>query len=78
MNNYYYLHQLPSFSLVLTVLNRDSSVDEYLFSGMVLTSPTWGSARGDKQVDQEIHFNFQNCKIVSPNAPALGASPLSF
>lgn len=78
MNNYYYLHRLPNFSMVLTMLNRDASVDEYLFSGMVLTSPTWGTGRGDKEVDQELHFNFQNCRVVSPNGPALGASPLSF
>ena len=78
MRNYYYLHQLPNFSLSLAVINRDASVDEYLFGGMVLTSPTWGTARGDKQMDQELHFKFGTLQIVSPNAPAPGASPLSF
>ena len=77
MNNYYFLHKLPNFTITSTVLNRDASVDEYLFSGVVLTAPTWGTAKGDKQMDQELHFNFQNCTIVSPNAPVLGASPLS-
>jgi hypothetical protein len=77
MNNYYYLHALPSFTIGTTMLNRDGSVDEYLFTGVVLTAPTWGNVRGDKQVDQELHFKFQNCQVVGPGAPPAGTQPLA-
>jgi hypothetical protein len=47
---------IPQFSITLNILNRDGSIDEYLFQGVQWNRPRFGNFRAQKEVDQSIDF----------------------
>jgi hypothetical protein len=61
MAAYYSSGIIPQFALSLSVLNRDSSVDEYLYTGMQFTKPKFGNFRALKEVDQAVDFVWSQC-----------------
>lgn len=77
-NLYFVDHQFITFTINTSVLNRDQSVDEFTFIGCEADMPDLGDFMGTKQVNNELKFKCQQLQMVSPNAPAQGASPLSF
>lgn len=52
---------IPIFSLAASVLNRDNSVDEYLFSGVQWENPNFGNFRALKEVDESLQFMWSTC-----------------
>lgn len=47
---------IQQFSLMASVVNRDSTVDEYLWSGVQFEDGKFGNFRTDKEVDQRLNF----------------------
>jgi hypothetical protein len=56
MNAYHDSGIIPQFSMTLTVLNRDGTTDEYLFSGVQWIRPRFGNFRATKEVDERLEF----------------------
>lgn len=62
---------LNHFNMLATVLNRDSTVDQYMFTAGVLSRHQGGNFRADKEVDQRIEFNFQRMALTAGYAALL-------
>lgn len=77
-NNYFNNHTFTSFVIAGSVINRDGTIDEHLFTGCEVDDPDFGDFEGAKQVNNEMNLRCQQYQVIGPNAPAPGASPLSF
>lgn len=55
-NAYYSSGLIPQFSLQLSVRNRDSSIDEYIFTGLQFMRWRFGNFRSTRQVDMQCEF----------------------
>lgn len=60
---------IPIFSIQLSILNRDSTIDEYLYSGVQWETPDFGNFRALKEVDQGLAFMWSDC-VKTGGAPA--------
>lgn len=74
MNDFYNSGAMPHFSISCSVLNRDNSVDQYLFTGVVWTKPTFGNFKADKEVDQTLNFQAQNMIATAGGVGTVGVS----
>ena len=80
MNNFYSLHLLPKFTIQVTVLNHDGSVDSYIATNAVFLNPSMGQFVADKEVMYEMSFKADNfvSAVGAPALPPTQASPLGF
>jgi hypothetical protein len=77
-NNYFQLHLFDSFNFAASCINRDGTVDEFLFLGGEVDGEDLGDFMGTKAVNNEMKVRCQSFQMVSANGPVLGADPLSF
>jgi hypothetical protein len=56
MQGYHYAGIIPQFAIAVNVRNRDGTVDEYLYSGVQFSKPSFGNYKGVKEVDMKIGF----------------------
>lgn len=56
MAGYHFTGIIPQFSITVNVMNRDGSIDEYLYSGVQFSKPSFGNYRGVKEVDMKVGF----------------------
>jgi hypothetical protein len=68
--NFYNARQLSHFAIQATVLNRDGSTDQYLWSNTILHRATGGNWRADKEVDQRVEFRADSM-VVTGGAGAI-------
>lgn len=78
MQNFFFRDARPNFSATYFITNKDGSIDRVVFIGGKITRPDLGRFSGEKDVEQGISLSFTQGRIFGPNAPILGASPLSF
>lgn len=62
---------IPQFTLSINVLNRDGTVDEYLYTGVQFTKPKLGNYKAMKEVDQALDFVWSDCVATGASAPFL-------
>lgn len=68
---YHNIGLIPIFTLLTTVLNRDGSVDERLYTGVQFNRPRFGNYRALKEVDQGLQFSYGLCQPVGGATPFL-------
>lgn len=73
MQAYYNSGLISQFTLSLAVLNRDGSIDDYLYTGVQLSRPRLGNFRSEKEVDMQIEFRWAQLILTASPAPALPA-----
>lgn len=56
---------LNHFNMLVTVLNRDGSTDQYLFTAGVMSRHQGGNFRADKEVDQRVEVQFQRMILTA-------------
>jgi hypothetical protein len=56
MQAYYISGIIPQFSMAVNVRNRDGSIDEYMYTGMQFSKPSFGNYQGVKEVDMKTNF----------------------
>lgn len=56
MSAYHDAGLIPSFSITGTVMNRDGSIDEYMWTGVQWVRPRFGNFRATKEVDEQLEF----------------------
>ena len=71
MNAYHQNGIIPQFSLSLSILNRDGTVDEYLYTGVQFTKPDFGNFKAMKEVDQKVDFVWSQCVSTGGTAAFL-------
>lgn len=64
MAAYHGIGLIPQFSLATAILNRDGSVDEYLYSGVQWNKPRFGNYKALKEVDQALDFSWSDCVMT--------------
>ena len=72
-NNFFNTGRRQKFTLNCTILNRDGSVDQYVFTQVTLSRGGFGNFRADKEVDQVFSFRAQNLINTSGVVPPVGA-----
>ena len=60
MNDFYDNGLRHKFKISVRVLNRDGTVDTYLFDECSISKAKFGNFRADKEVDQSFSFRSQN------------------
>jgi hypothetical protein len=71
MDAYHSQGVIPQFQLSISILNRDGTVDEYLYTGVQFTKPAFGNFKAMKEVDQKLAFVWSNCVATGGSAPFL-------
>lgn len=61
MDAYHSSGIIPVFSIAASILNRDTSIDEYLYTGVQWNTPEFGNYAAMKEVDQHLDFMWSNC-----------------
>lgn len=56
-NGYHQQGLITQLSITVNVLNRDGSVDEYLFSNAQIKKPRFGNFRHEKEVDMRLGWS---------------------
>lgn len=62
---------IPSFAIAISILNRDGSIDEYLFTGVQFQTPHFGNFAAMKEVNQGIDFVWSDCVKTGGGTPFL-------
>src|ERR1039458_4653290 len=62
---------IPQFTLSISILNRDGTVDEYLYTGVQFTKPKFGNFKAMKEVDQTLDFVWSQCVATGGSAAFL-------
>jgi hypothetical protein len=75
MQTYHKFGVIPIFTMAASVLNRDGSIDEYIYTGVQLSRPRFGNFRSEKEVDQAIEFRAGRLKRTGANGPFLVGVP---
>lgn len=57
MQAYHFGGLIPQFGMTLNVMNRNGSVDEYLYTGVQFSRPRFGNFRATKEVDMRVDFH---------------------
>jgi hypothetical protein len=73
---YYNNGILPKFTITVSVINPDSTTDQYIFTGVVFSRPGFGDFQNIREVDQGFSWNAENCvstSNLSSIVPALAA-----
>lgn len=76
-NAYFANGVIPIFSLQGSILNRDGSIDEFLFSGVQFSKPRLGNFRAEKEVDMQMEFRASTLSgtgVIVPFLPLLAAA----
>ena len=71
MDLYYDLGVIPMMAITQTVLNRDLTTDQYLFTGVQLVRPRFGNFRATKEVDMMLEFRAQRIVLLGGVTPFL-------
>lgn len=61
MAAYHNFGLIPQFAIAVAILNRDGSVDEYLYTGVQFNKPKFGNFKAMKEVDQSLDFSWSDC-----------------
>lgn len=72
---YHSIGLIPIFTMLTSVLNRDGSIDERLYTGVQFNRPRFGQYRALKEVDQAVQFSFGLCTPVGGVTPFLTQLP---
>ncbi len=75
MNAYHSAGIIPQWNISGSVLNRNGTVDEYLWSGVQWTKPREGDFRHEKEVTQELDFSASLLTITGGALPFLSNFP---
>lgn len=62
---------IPVFSLAISILNRDGTVDEYLYTGVQFETPDFGNYAAMKEVNNGINFMWSDCVLTGGSTPFL-------
>lgn len=62
---------IPVFAMSTSILNRDGTVDEYLYSGVQWETPHFGNWRALKEVDMRLEFLWTDCIKTGGASPFL-------
>lgn len=62
---------IQQFTLLLSVLNRDGTVNESLYTGVQFVKPRAGNFRTDKEVDMRLDFRASRRFTVGATTPIL-------
>lgn len=62
---------IPQFTLSISTLNRDGTVDEFLYSGVQFTKPKFGNYKAMKEVDTSLDFVWSQCVSTGGTAAFL-------
>lgn len=62
---------IPQFAVSVSILNRDGTVDEYLYTGVQFTKPKLGNYKAMKEVDQGLDFLWSDCVATGASQPFL-------
>lgn len=65
MNDFHEAGKMRLFSISVSIVNRDDSLDEYLFQSCSLGDFDFGDWEANKEVEQEINFEAESMRIVS-------------
>lgn len=68
MSAYHQTGIIPVFSIQTSILNRDGTIDEYLYTGVQWETPDFGNFRALKEVDQRMAFMWSDC-VKTGGAP---------
>lgn len=71
MAAYHTLGIIPVFSIAASILNRDGTIDEYLYSGVQWNMPHFGNFAALKEVNQSIDFSWSDCIKTGAASPFL-------
>lgn len=70
-NAYYVNGIIPQFQMLVSVRNRDSSIDEYLYTGMQFNRPRFGTFRATREVDLRVEFKAATIQTTGAEAAFL-------
>jgi hypothetical protein len=62
---------IPVFAIAASILNRDSSIDEYLYTGVQFETPDFGNFAAMKEVDNGLSFMWSDCIKTGGGTPFL-------
>lgn len=68
MNSYYTAGITPIFNIGASVLNRDGSIDEFMYTGVQLSKPKFGHYAAEKEVDMGLEFRASLLTATGPSA----------
>ena len=74
MDMYYDEGQVPFFTVYVDVMNRDGTIDEYVYTGVQFTRPRFGNYRATKEVDMQLEFRAARCSLAGGVTPFLSAA----
>lgn len=75
MDSYFNLGNIPFFTITETVMNRDGTVDEYMYVGCQWVRPRFGNFRATKEVDMSFDFRAQRAVLTGALTPFLASLP---
>jgi hypothetical protein len=75
MDSYYDLGTIPFFTITQTVMNRDGTIDQYMFVGCQWVKPRFGNYRATKEVDLSLDFRAQRVILTGALTPFLQNLP---
>lgn len=71
MDAYHNSGIIPVFSLATSILNRDGSIDEYLYTGVQFETPDFGNFAAMKEVNNGLSFMWGDCVKTGGGSPFL-------
>jgi hypothetical protein len=71
MSAYFSSGIIPVFSMMMNVLDRNGTVDEYLYSGLQFTKPNFGNFAALKEVNQMVDLVWAQCVATGGGLPFL-------
>lgn len=72
MSGYYGFGLIPQFSMVLSVRNRDASVDEFLLPGFQFARPDFWKSNAEKEMEEGVEFHASQIIGTGALTPFLG------
>lgn len=75
MSAYFDFGIIPIFTIGGAVLNRDGSIDEYLYTGVQFSRPRLGDYRAEREVTMGLEFRASRMFVTGPSVPVLLGVP---
>lgn len=75
MQAYHKFGVIPRFTIAAQVLNRDGSLDEYVYTGVQFGRPRFGNFRSEKEVDTAMEFRASRVLRTGAAVPFLAGVP---
>ena len=76
MGAYHDFGVIPEFEIAAAVVNRDGSVDEYLYHAVQLSRPHFGDYRAEKEVTMRLEFRASRMVVTGSAVSVLLNLPL--